>query len=115
MQLVPKFTPDNTDIDNFIESIVILAGKRHDVELEHVPDYFWPTTGKYQMRDVHKIFIDDESYHAGHGHAYETYGIDVGRGAIVIVRPDQYVSKICSLDDFTAVGDFFTGCALPRR
>ena len=38
--------------------------------------------------DVHKIFIDDQSYHSGHGHAYEYYGIHPNRGAIAIVRPD---------------------------
>lgn len=27
--------------------------------------------------------------HMGHGHAYETYGIDKSVGAIVVVRPDQ--------------------------
>ena len=39
--------------------------------------------------DLHKIYIDEESYHNGHGHAYEFYGIDPGQGAIAIVRPDQ--------------------------
>jgi phenol 2-monooxygenase len=38
--------------------------------------------------DVHKVFVDDAHYNAGHGHAYEGYG--VGRdGAVVVVRPDQ--------------------------
>lgn len=64
------------------------------------------------MRDIHKVFIDDRSYHSGHGHVYESYGIEVGRGAIVIVRPDQYVSKICALDDFDALSKFSSGFAL---
>lgn len=44
--------------------------------------------------DMHKTFVDDESYNSGHGHAYEKYGVDVVEGAIAIVRPDQ-----CSLPD----------------
>lgn len=33
--------------------------------------------------------MDDDSYNSGHGHAYEKYGIDPAKGAIVVVRPDQ--------------------------
>lgn len=37
------------------------------------------------------MYADDQSYHEGHGKAYENYDIDPKRGASVIVRPDQYV------------------------
>jgi phenol 2-monooxygenase len=39
--------------------------------------------------DLHKTYIDDEHYNAGHGHAYEKYGVDPKVGAVVLVRPDQ--------------------------
>ena len=39
--------------------------------------------------DLHKTFVDDESYNSGHGHAYEFYGIDHQEGALAVVRPDQ--------------------------
>ena len=42
-----------------------------------------------QASDLHKIFIDDESYNSGHGKAYEFYGIDPKKGALAVVRPDQ--------------------------
>lgn len=45
-------------------------------------------------KDYHKIHFDDESYHQGHGHAYDTYGIDPRAGAICIVRPDQCLSTL---------------------
>lgn len=41
------------------------------------------------MRDIHKTFVDDESYNSGHGKAYEFYGVDPELGASAIVRPDQ--------------------------
>lgn len=37
--------------------------------------------------DVHKFFVDDESYHAAHGHAYGFYRMDPEKGAVAIVRP----------------------------
>lgn len=43
----------------------------------------------FSSPDLHKVFVDDEHYNSGHGHAYEKYGIDPEKGATVIVRPDQ--------------------------
>ena len=45
------------------------------------------------MSDLHKVFVDDESYNSGHGKAYEFYGVDTKEGATVIVRPDQCTSS----------------------
>ena len=42
-----------------------------------------------QASDLHKVFFDDHHYNAGHGHAYEKYGINRAVGALVIVRPDH--------------------------
>jgi hypothetical protein len=47
--------------------------------------------------DLHKIYIDDEHYNSGHGHAYDKYGVDSNVGAVVIVRPDQCTSEYSSL------------------
>ena len=35
------------------------------------------------------MFVDDESYNSGHGHAYKAFGIDREQGALVVVRPDH--------------------------
>jgi phenol 2-monooxygenase len=47
---VKRFTPLEMDIDGFIEPLVVLFGERVKVEQEQLPDYFWPVTGKWQMR-----------------------------------------------------------------
>lgn len=112
---VQMFTPKNADVDSFIESIVVLLGNRSQIEQEQIPEFFSPITGKWKMRDVHKTFVDDESYHSGHGHVYQTYGIDSEKGAIVIVRPDQYVSRIVSFENMESIGKFFEGWALPQH
>ncbi|CZR63787.1 probable 2-polyprenyl-6-methoxyphenol hydroxylase and related FAD-dependent oxidoreductases [Phialocephala subalpina] len=110
---VHRFTLSNHDIDSFIEPIVVFHGERVKLEQEQIPEYFWPTTGKWRMRDLHKTFVDDESYNSGHGHAYEKYGVDVNEGAVVVVRPDQYVSLVTSLNDHKGLMDFFEGWVLP--
>ncbi|KAL6229818.1 hypothetical protein BDW75DRAFT_249239 [Aspergillus navahoensis] len=106
---IQKYLPPGAGIDSLIEVIVILSGERLEIQQEQIPDAFWPATGKYRMRDLHKIYIDDESYHNGHGHAYEFYGIDPGQGAVAIVRPDQYVSKVLDMENYEGIGTFFEG------
>lgn len=90
--------------------------------------------------DLHKVFIDDESYNSGHGHAYEKYGIDPEIGATVIVRPDQCncyltrwpfavyssevsqligvladVSKVIPIDDTQGIGELFDRFVVPQE
>lgn len=109
--LVEKYLPPRSDIDSFIEVIVVLFGERLEIDQEQIPQCFYPVTGKWRMRgetnpdhllsllmtrlDLHKIYIDDESYHSGHGHAYEFYGVHPEKGAIAIIRPDN--CKCCRL------------------
>lgn len=112
---VRRFTLPDRDVDSFVEPIVVFHGERVKLEQEQIPEYFWPTTGKWRMRDLHKTFVDDESYNSGHGHAYEKYGVDVNEGAVVVVRPDQYISLVTSLDDHQGLMDFFEGWVLPPK
>ncbi|PKY09356.1 hypothetical protein P168DRAFT_263750 [Aspergillus campestris IBT 28561] len=103
------FRMPNGAADSLIEPIFVGVGNRHEVELEQIPDCFYPFCGKNHIRDLHKLYFDDESYNKGHGQAYEHLGISPQEGAIVIVRPDQYVSAVFRLDDPTQIGTFFDG------
>ncbi|MCJ1434802.1 hypothetical protein MMC27_004172 [Xylographa pallens] len=113
--LMQKYSPPGADVDSFIEVIVVLSGERLQIDQEQIPPCFRPVTGKWRMRDLNKVYIDDESYHSGHGHAYEFYGISPERGAIAIVRPDNYVSMVLDIENHEGMSDFFGGFALERR
>jgi phenol 2-monooxygenase len=80
----------------FVDSIVRTIGTIYGYLLT------WTT-------DHHKIVVDDESYNYGHGHAYDFLGVKPNQGAVITVRPDQYVSLISSLDDAQIVRNFFDG------
>ncbi|GFF73250.1 phenol 2-monooxygenase, putative [Aspergillus lentulus] len=112
---IHTFRPKGGDVDSLIEPILVGHGNRHAVELEQIPECFYPVTGKHQIKDLHKIYYDDESYNKGHGHCYEHLGISPEKGAIVIVRPDQYVSAVTSLGDYTQIGKFFAGFLIPQQ
>ncbi|KAH6653280.1 FAD binding domain-containing protein [Truncatella angustata] len=87
--LVRRFTPPGADDDSVFNIILVLSGKRTDVEQEQIPRVFTPISGKWKMKNLFSTFVDDESYNSGHGHAYSAYGVDPDRGALVVVRPDQ--------------------------
>jgi phenol 2-monooxygenase len=73
----------------------------------------FPAPSLFPKFDYHKIYADCEPYHGrswafsmlawaekpstgGHGRAYENYGIDEQRGAVIVVRPDG-CKFFCSL------------------
>ena len=89
--------------------MLVLAGRRPTIELEQIPRVFTPVTGAWGIKceyatrmrgspspcspmdppGLFNIFVDDASYNSGHARAYQAYGIDPKRGALVIVRPDH--------------------------
>ncbi|KAK5655302.1 hypothetical protein OQA88_5869 [Cercophora sp. LCS_1] len=113
--IVKKFTPDGMDPDSVIDRILVLPGDRKSVEQEQIPEFFTPVTGKWRMKSLMKTFADDEGYNSPHGHAYELYGVGPEKGAVVVVRPDQYVAKITSLEDVESLSGYFGKFLIPAR
>ncbi|KAI0166385.1 thioredoxin-like protein [Xylariaceae sp. FL1272] len=108
--MIKKFTPPGSDPDSILNCILVLSSKRNSVSLDNIPQCFTPITGVWKMQNVLNVFVDDEGYNnSGHGHAYDAYGIDPNQGALVVVRPDQYIARIGSLGDYSGVETFFEG------
>ncbi|KAF9699947.1 hypothetical protein EKO04_001983 [Ascochyta lentis] len=114
-QTIQRYTPLSSHPDSVIEPILVLHTLFSRTEQHQIPQVFSPKTGKWGMKDLHKTYIDDEHYNAGHGHAYEKYGIDASNGAVVVVRPDQYVAKVVGLDGAERIGELFRGCLLEQQ
>uniref|UniRef100_A0A093V804 Phenol 2-monooxygenase n=1 Tax=Talaromyces marneffei PM1 TaxID=1077442 RepID=A0A093V804_TALMA len=109
---VSRITPSTADPDSVIEAILVLHSESGQIEQDQIPEHFTPVNGKWCIKDLFKTFVDCESYNSGHGHTYETYQIDKTEGAVVIVRPDHYISIISSLIDYDTINRFFEGFAL---
>ncbi|KAK9311634.1 hypothetical protein V1524DRAFT_370967 [Lipomyces starkeyi] len=106
---IKKYTPPGAKGDSVIEVITVHASKRIEVEWEDFPLAFRPRDSIGRM-DYWKIYADDDSYHEGHGHAYEKYGIDPKVGAVVVLRPDSYVAQVVPLggDGVKEIEEFFS-------
>jgi phenol 2-monooxygenase len=103
-----RYTPANQPIDSVIEVLTVHAGPRASLELLDLPEAFHPYSETMGW-DYWKVFVDDQSYHEGHGQAYANYGIDPVKGASVILRPDQYVSWVGEVDGYDDMERFFAG------
>ncbi|TGJ85584.1 hypothetical protein E0Z10_g3139 [Xylaria hypoxylon] len=107
--LIRIFTPSESDLDSVFNIILVLSSERANVELETIPEIFTPIVGKWKLKNILKVFVDDEGYDNTHGHAYETYGIAPSQGALVVIRPDQYISRISPLNNVRGIDSFFSG------
>ncbi|KIW99995.1 uncharacterized protein Z518_10923 [Rhinocladiella mackenziei CBS 650.93] len=100
--------------NSIFEVVTIHAAPRNSVELLSLPDVFHPFNEDIGW-DYWKVYVDDISYHEGHGQAYENYGINPRTGCVVIVRPDQYVSWIGELEDVDEMDGFFGSFMIPAK
>lgn len=107
---VNRYKPMDDDgrLGSFFEILTIHSSPRKKVELLALPNLFHPFSPEYGW-DYDKVYVDDVSYHEGHGQIYAKHGINPSRGCVVIVRPDQYVSWIGELEDVDDMNRFFAG------
>lgn len=112
-----RYTPPQSDSDSIIQTITVFSGKRLELPLKAIPPSLMPSRTVHRYRATDTIYIDDQSYHAGHGRAYKGYGVaEDGHcpGVILIVRPDQYVAAVVSMEETHKARSFFEAVLTPQ-
>jgi phenol 2-monooxygenase len=110
---IRRYTPTRQAIDSVIEILLVHSSPRTKIELLDLPEIFHPWS-EHDGWDYWKVFVDDLSYHEGHGEAYRNYGVDPKAGCAVIVRPDQYVSWVGAVDEYEDMDKFFSAFMKPQ-
>jgi phenol 2-monooxygenase len=101
------YTPKTGDTDAIFDTKVIYQQDYTEVEPGQVPDAFKPIKTPFGLVDVNQIFA------SGHGRdIFRDRQIDPN-GAVVIVRPDQYVSGVFPLSARKELALFFAQHMLP--
>ena len=77
-----------------------------------MPPILLPKKGRFGLIDYEKIFAAN---HKDGPDIFDVRGIDRKLGAMVIVRPDQYVANVLPLDDYAALTDFFSQFLIDRN
>jgi phenol 2-monooxygenase len=96
-------TPAGVDFDEWFDVKVVYQAAHTDVDLASVPRVFLPETGPFRLLDYEKVYAVDPREDI-----FELRGVD-RRGAIVVVRPDQYVAAVLPLHDTDGLAQFFRG------
>lgn len=103
------FTPANIDEDAWFEIKVIYQQDHVNVDIGAVPRGFMPRVGPYSLVDSENVFAALPG-----NDIFELRGID-RRGAIVVVRPDQYVANVLALSNIQGLAVFIRTFASPQR
>ncbi len=101
-----RYAKPGADIDSVVDVRAVFQQDHHALRIERMPELLLPSKGRYGLRDYEKMFCADLK--AGCD-IFELRGIDRARGAVVIVRPDQYVANVLPLDDHAGMAAFFAG------
>jgi phenol 2-monooxygenase len=106
---VVRYTPEGADIDSAFDVKVIYRQDHASVDLGAVHPVFLPVGGPFGLVDYEKVFAADPDVDI-----FIERGIDRD-GAIVVVRPDQYVAQVLPLGATDELATFFAGNMLPRN
>ena len=104
---VIKYTPKNFDIDSIIDVVTVFQHK-NEASIEQMDDYFKPKKGMYKLRDYEKVFTSIPEKDI-----FKSRMINRREGCILIVRPDQHIANILSLDCHRSLALFFEKIMLP--
>jgi phenol 2-monooxygenase (NADPH) len=115
---IRRFTPRGADIDSVIDVRAIFQQGHRDLKVEELPSILLPRKGRFGLIDYEKAYCPD--LRNGHD-IFELRRVDREKGAIVVVRPDQYVSNVLPLDTHDELTAFFgrflldNTCRAPTR
>lgn len=107
---IPRFTSPAEDIDGVIDVRAVFQAAHRDIAAENLPALLQPRKGKYGLIDYEKAFCPDIKSGTD---IFDLRGIDRERGALVIMRPDQYVAQVLPLKAYDQITAFFDRFMLP--
>lgn len=107
---VRRYTRPGQDIDAVFDLRAVFQQGHRELALESLPTLLLPHKGRYGLRDYEKVFCPDVKNGPD---IFDLRGIDRAQGALVVVRPDQYVAHVLPLQAHQALAAFFAGFMLP--
>lgn len=102
--LIGRYTPAGADIDSVFDLRAVFQQHHRDLDVRELPALLLPKKGRYGLIDFEKAFTADPKT----DDIFDLRRVDRDRGALVVVRPDQYVSNVLPLDAYDELAVFFT-------
>lgn len=89
-----RFTPAGADPDAVIDARAVFQIPHREMSPGDLPGLLLPAKGRHGLLDYEKAFCADPGAGAD---IFDLRGIDRGRGALLVVRPDQFVAHVLPL------------------
>ncbi|MGJ9404203.1 FAD-binding monooxygenase [Arthrobacter sp. KK5.5] len=105
---VRRHTPAGADPDAVFDVRAVLQQGHRELSVADLPEFLLPRKGPFGLVDYEKVFTPDPTSED----IFDARGIDRARGAVVVVRPDQYVANVLPLDAHGELAEFFAGILL---
>jgi len=109
---VGRFTPAGSDIDSVIDFRAVFQQGHLHLKVEELPPILLPRKGCFGLVDYEKTYCPDLKQGPD---IFDLRGIDREQGAMVVVRPDQYISTVLPLDAHDELTAFFNQFLLDRH
>ncbi len=109
---IHRFTPRGAEIDSVIDVRAVFQQGHRDLKVEALPQVLLPRKGKFGLVDYEKAFSADVRPNQD---IFDLRGIDRKAGAIVLVRPDQFVAHVLPLHAHADLVSFFGSFLLDRH
>jgi phenol 2-monooxygenase/3-hydroxybenzoate 4-monooxygenase len=106
-----KYTRPGQDIDAVFDLRAIFQQRHDALDIAAMPALLLPRKGRHGLQDYEKVFGPDLKNGPD---IFELRGVDRDRGALVVVRPDQYIAHLLPLDAHRELAAFFAGFMLPN-
>lgn len=106
-ELVTAYTPADGDATSYLDIKVIYQQNYRDFEVLDAPALFRPRVGTFSIPHWENVWaaLSDDDIFTKRGISRD--------GAVVIVRPDQYVGAVLPLDRPELVRDYFDNVLIP--
>ncbi|MBS0320427.1 MAG: FAD-binding monooxygenase [Proteobacteria bacterium] len=101
---VRRYTPAGADVDSVIDVRGIYQQGHRALKVEALPPMLLPRKGRFGLVDYEKAFTPDLKDGPD---IFDLRGVDRERGALVVVRPDQFVANVLPLDAHDALCAYF--------
>ncbi|GHD42223.1 3-hydroxybenzoate 4-monooxygenase [Mycetocola manganoxydans] len=101
-------TPRDAEVDSIFDVKVVYQQPHTEMDIGRVPEVFLPRVGPFDLIDYEKVYATNPE-----SDIFELRGIDRA-GAVIVVRPDQYVAHVLPLDATEDLAAFFRQNLLPR-
>jgi phenol 2-monooxygenase len=108
---INRFTAPGHDRDSVFDVRAIFPEYHRDLSIQDMPEFLRPAVGKLGLWDYEKVFTSDHKLGVD---IFDLRGVNRTKGALIVVRPDQYVAQVLPLDVRDELGEFFGAFITPQ-